>query len=101
MSDPALLERIASLESAVHRLTAVVQSRLAPPVEVVPLGEAVRRAGVGERTLRYLIAAGVLTDSRSGKRQGSKILLLADELDVLRAEGPDAVVRFRERMGRE
>jgi len=73
-------EAVAPLESRIERLAA-------------------DRAKVCTKTLRKWVALGYLSDRRAGLGKGAH-LILADELDVMIADGPDAARRFRDRMGR-
>jgi len=84
----------------VHRLAGIVQSRLAMPVDSLTTAEAMDRIKCSETTLRRLLAKRIFTDVRCGKTRGAEWKLLADEVDVYRLEGADALAVYRQQMGR-
>lgn len=99
-TDASTDDRLAAVELALHRLTVVINSRIAPPVELLTTAEAAKRAKVCGKTIRTWIKLGLLSERRGGRGKGAEHRVLADELDVLITDGEDAVRRFRERMGR-
>ncbi len=98
-TDPVAAE-LRELRLAVHRLAAVVNSRLAPPVDLLTVKEAAARVKKCPKTIRKWIALGILTERRAGTGKGAEHRILADELDVLLADGEDACRRYRVSMGR-
>ena len=92
-------EAVAPLESRIERLAVVLNSKLATPAETLTTEQAAERAKVCGKTVRKWVALGYLSDRRAGLGKGAH-LILADELDVMIADGPDAARRFRDRMGR-
>ena len=93
-------EAVAPLEAKVHRLTAVVNAKLATPVETLTVKQAAARVKKCPTTVRNWIKLGILSERRGGRGKGADHLVLADELDVFITDGPEAVKRYRERLGR-
>lgn len=87
------------MDARLHRLEAYIRSRLAPPARQLTLAQAAK-LGFPKRTLQRLIAAGVFTDDRGGKRAGSACKLYEDELKEWRANGEAGVRRLRDELGR-
>lgn len=99
-TDETLAEKIDRLTAVVHQLERVVRGRLAPPTEVLDY-DGIAARGWPRRTVERAAAAGVFSDRRSGKRQGSKRLFLLDELEAFFVDGESGVRRLREAMGRD
>ncbi len=106
-TDAALLARIDALTKAtgamavqIQRLEATVRAKVAAPVVSLSVAEAAERLCCSTTTVARLLGRGVFTDSRGGRRQGSPHRILADELDVYRERGEDAVAEHRRLMGR-
>ena len=95
----AVRERAEPLERQVHQLAVVVNSKLAEPVNLLTTAEAAKRARVSTKTLLKWISLGYLSDRRAGLGTGAH-RVMADEIDVMITDGPDAARRYRERMGR-
>lgn len=99
-AEPTLAAEVRAMRLELHRLTTVVSSRLAAPVDLLTTAEAATRARTCTKTILKKIAMGVLTDRRVGTGRGAH-RIMADELDVMIADGEDAVRRYRSRMGRD
>lgn len=99
-ADAAVAERLAAVELALHRLSTLIASKLATPVETLTVAQAAKRVKKCTKTVRGWILMGVLSERRSGRGKGSAHLVLADELDVLITDGEHALKRYRERLGR-
>lgn len=96
-----LAAKVGELTLTVHRLTQVVQSRLAPPVDRLTLDEAAARLGRSASTFEKVVRRGLFTDPRPDKARGSKRLFLCDEIDAFAVDGPEGVRRLREFLGRD
>ncbi len=96
----AVAAQVEGLTLQVHRAEATLRSKVSAPVHTLSVGECVKLHGCSEKTIRRLLARQVFTDSRGGRRSGSEWRIFADEFELWRTDGPQAVARFRERMGR-
>jgi len=95
-----LAEELKELKEVIRRLDATVRSKIAAPIASLSTAEAARVLGCSVVTVRRYLDRGVFTDVRAGRRSGSPWRVLADELDMLRLEGEEALAKFREAMGR-
>jgi len=95
-----VIRELKEMKDPIVRLEATVRGKIAAPVVSLSTHEAAEVMGCLVTTVRRYLDRGVFTDVRAGRRSGSPWKLLADEVDVLRLEGEDALDRFRQAMGR-
>lgn len=100
MTEADVIRELKAMKDAILRLESTVRAKVASPVVSLSTAEAAGVMGCSVTTLRRYLDRGLFTDVRAGRKSGSRWKVLADEVDVLRLEGEDALGKFREAMGR-